>query len=176
MNTRLLTIVCCALALVICALPLAAQQPPKPGPEHEMLKKFEGTWDATVNLGGMESKGTSKYKMALGGFWLVNEFTGEIAGGKFEGRGATGYDPIKKKYVGAWIDSMSPTLMVMEGNFDKEGKTYTETGEGPGPEGKLQKMKSVIEFKDDDNMVFTMYTVADGKDQEMFKITYKRKK
>jgi Protein of unknown function (DUF1579) len=176
MSTRLVTIVCCVLALVIWALPLAAQQPPKPGPEHEMLKKFEGTWDATMNFGGMESKGTAKYKMALGGFWLLDEFTGEFGGGKFEGKGATGYDPIKKKYVTAWIDSMSPTLMVMEGNFDKEGKTYTETGEGPSPEGKLQKMKSVIEFKDDDNMVFTMYTVADGKDQEMFKITYKRKK
>jgi hypothetical protein len=114
--------------------------------------------------------------MSLGGFWLLVEYTGDFGGDKFEGKGATGYDMTKKKYVTAWIDSMGPTLMVMEGSFDKEGKTYTEAGEGPGPDGKPQKMKSVYEFKDDDNMVFTMYNVADGKDQEAFKITYKRKK
>ena len=64
----------------------------------------------------------------------------------------------------------------MEGEFSKDGKTYTEAGEGPGPDGKLQKMKSVCDFKDKDTIIFTMYQVEAGKDQEMMKITYKRKK
>jgi len=71
---------------------------------------------------------------------------------------------------------MSPTLMVMEGSFDKDGKTYTETGDSTGPDGKPMKMKSIYEFKDNDNMTFIMYNVTDGKEQEMLKITYKRKK
>jgi hypothetical protein len=37
-------------------------------------------------------------------------------------------------------------------------------------------MKSTIEFKDNDTMLFIMYTVAEGKDQEMFRINYTRKK
>jgi hypothetical protein len=171
----LLIRVACCFALAVCVRPVGAQ-PPKPGPEHEKLKRYEGKWDATVNFGGMESKGVATYRMGLGGFWLLSEFQGDFGGMKFEGKGTAGYDPIRKKYVSTWVDSMSPTLMVMEGDYDKDSKVYTETGEGPGPDGKLMKMKSAIEFKDDDTFVFTMNNVVDGKDQEMMKITYKRKK
>jgi len=175
MRIALLTVVGCCLALVV--RPSSAQPPmPKPGPEHAALKQFVGEWDATVSFMGAESKGTAVYKMDLGGFWLTQQFKGEFGGEKFEGRGATGYDPIKKKYVSTWMDSMSPTLMVMEGKFDTAKNTFTETGEGPGPDGKMMKMKNVSEIKDKDTILFTMYSVADGKDQQMFKITYKRKK
>ena len=51
-----------------------------------------------------------------GGLWVLSKFEGDFGGMKFEGRGQFGYDPIKKKYVGTWIDSMSPTLSVLEGN------------------------------------------------------------
>ena len=173
MRTKLLALACCVLASS--ALSRADEpQPPKPGPEHDKLKAFVGDWDAVVTFGGMEMKGSATYKLGLGGFWLTEEFKGE--GGMFEGRGTTGYDPIKKKYVSTWIDSESPSMMVMEGDFDKDGKTYTEIGEGPGMDGKPQKMKSVVEFKDKDNVVFTMYTTGGGKDQEILKVTYKRKK
>jgi hypothetical protein len=175
MRTSLLSLMVGCLALS--APSLWAQPPmPKPGPEHEKLKWFAGDWDVTVAFMGQESKATATYKMDLGGFWLREEFHGTFAGQKFEGRGASGYDPIKKKYVGAWIDSMSPSLMVMEGSFSSDGKTFTETGEGPGPDGKMQKMKSVYQIKDNDSFVFTMYMTADGKEQEAFKLTYRRKK
>src|SRR5262249_30145338 len=160
------TLACACLSL--CGLSLAGQPPsPKPGPEHALLKKFVGDWEANVSFMGGESKGTAHNRIGLGGFWLLTEFQGEFGGTRVEGRGATGYDPAKKKYVNAWIDSMSPSMMVMEGSFDKDGKTYTETGDGPGPDGKPMKMKSIYQFKDDDTMIFTMYTVMDGKDQEM---------
>ena len=174
MRTRLAVTICCLLAS--CGLSRADEpQPPKPGPEHEKLTAYVGQWDAVVKIGAEEMKGSATYKMALGGFWLTEDFKGEGAE-KFEGRGTTGYDPIKKKYVSTWIDSESPSMMVMEGEFAKDGKTYTEIGEGPGFDGKPQKMKSIVEFKDKDNFVFTMYTTKDGKDEEMLKVTYKRKK
>ena len=91
-------------------------------------------------------------------------------------RGLTGYDPHKKKYVSTWADSVAPHLMVMEGSFADDGKTFTETGEGMGPDAKLQKLKSVYEFKDKDTIVFTMYKVEGGKDEQMMQIIYKRKK
>ena len=177
MKTRVLRFICCGLVLGALTSALVAQPPmPKPGPEHDMLKKLEGDWDAAAKFGDMESKGTATYKMGLGGFWLLLDYKGDFGGMKFEGKGATGYDPNKKKYVSTWVDSMSPSLMTMEGAFDKEGKTYTETGEGIGMDGKPQKMKSTIELKDNDTMLFIMYTVAEGKDQEMFRINYTRKK
>jgi hypothetical protein len=177
MRAKVLTLVCC-LVLGTLVASVSAQPPaPKPGPEHEMLKeKFEGDWDASIDLMGGKSKGTAHYKMGMGGFWLLSDFNADFGGSKFEGKGATGYDPVKKKYVGTWIDSMTPHLLLNEGTFDKEGKTYTETGEMTGPDGKVQKTKAVTEFKDKDSFIFTMSLVADGKEQKMLEITYTRKK
>jgi hypothetical protein len=157
---------------------VSAQPPaPKPGPEHERLKKLEGTWEATVRSEGGESKGTMTYKMEFGGLWLVSDFKGDFGGQKFQGKGFDGYDPIKKKYVAVWVDSMSVTPMLGEGTFDKEGKVLTHFGEAPGMDGKMAKYKSVTEIKDPDNMIFSM-SMQDkqGKDQPMLTIMYKRKK
>src|SRR5262249_30723965 len=113
-----------------------AQQPPKPGPEHERLKKLEGAWDATIKVGDQQSKGTMTYKMELGGLWLVSEFPGDFMGMKFQGKGMDGYDPLKKKYVSVWVDSMSNSPLISEGTLDKDGKVLTMSGEGLGMDGK----------------------------------------
>jgi hypothetical protein len=168
--------------LLVCALliwlaPSArAQEPPKPGPEHEHLKQREGTWDATIKAGGHESKGKMTYKMGMGGFWLISHFEGDFGGEKFEGRGLDTYDPEKKKYVSAWADSMAPYLLVMEGDYDKDNKTLTATGEGPSPAGKV-KYKAVTKMMDADTMEFTLSVPEkNGKETVMLTITYNRKK
>jgi Protein of unknown function (DUF1579) len=112
--------------------------------------------------------------MDLGGLWLTGTFEGEFAGMKFSGRGLDSYDAMKKKYIGIWVDSMSTSPMVSEGTYDKEKKTLTMTGEGPGPDGKPTKHTMVTEYKDDDTMVMNM-SMGDAK-EPMFTITFKRKK
>lgn len=165
-------------ALVIAGLLMApstkAQEPPKPGPEHALLKKHEGTWDTVMKMAGMESKGTAVYKMELGGLWLMSTFEGDFGGMKFTGKGLDSYDPAKKKFVGIWVDSMSTSPLVMEGTYDKEKKTLTMSGDGPGMDGKPTKYKAVSEMKDDDNIHFAMY-MGDEK-EPAFTIHYKRKK
>lgn len=104
-----------AAVAVLAATSVRAQEGPKPGPEHEVLKKWEGTWETTMKIGGGESKGVAKYKMELGGLWLCSTFEGDLGGAKFTGKGHDSYDAAKKKYVGVWIDSMSTSPMVMEG-------------------------------------------------------------
>jgi hypothetical protein len=158
-------------------MPSALAQPmAKPGPEHEMLKKYVGDWDATVAFMGGEAKGEAKFSLGYGGFWLTQDFKGDLGGAPFQGRGTSGYDPRKKKYVSTWVDSMEPVMMVMEGEFAKDGKSYTEKGEFTGADGKTRKMKSVNEFTNKDTIVFKMYELDGDKEQEMLKITYKRKK
>ena len=158
-------------------LVLSAQQQPEPGPEHEKLKQMEGTWDAVVKAGPQESKGKVTYKMEIGGLWLVSDFQGEFEGQKFTGKGLDSYDPIRKKYVGVWVDSMSTSPVISEGTFDKDGKVLTMTGEGPGQDGKPTKYKMVSEHKDKDNILWTMFGAGpDGKDAPMMTITYKRRK
>src|SRR5262245_43788567 len=166
----------CAAALVAAASAPAApaQEPAKPGPEHEIFKKYVGNWDITMKAGGMESKGTVTYKMDLGGLWLASTVESDLFGMKFAGRGMDTYDAAKKKYVGIWCDSMSTSPLLMEGTFDKEKKTFTMVGDANGPDGKPTKFKAVSEWKDDDTFLFSMYmgdTTAPG-----FTILYKRKK
>lgn len=176
-----------SLALVS-VLPLAAASaqmpaPAQPGPEHALLKKDVGTWDATVEMNGppgtpaMVSKGTETVTIACGGLWQVSEFKADMAGMPFEGRGTVGYDPAKKKYVGTWVDSMTAGLSLVEATYDPAKKTMTGWMEGPDGAGKITKMKEVTEWKDDDTRVFTMFTATpDGKEAPTMKISYKRRK
>ena len=153
-----------------------AQAPVKLGPEHELLKNMEGTWEATVKTGGQESKGTMVFKMGLGGAWLVSHYRGDFFGQKFEGQGMDSYDQAKKKYVSVWADSMSTAPMVTEGTYNPADKKLTMEGMGPGQDGKLGKITMVTEYKDKDTMIATMMSPGpDGKQAEMMSITYKRK-
>jgi hypothetical protein len=165
------------IAVVVVAMlvvPALSQEAPKPGPEHEVLKELAGTWDSTMKFDGKESKGTMIRTMELGGFWLTGTMESELFGTKFTGKALDTYDPNKKKYVGVWIDSMATSPMFLEGSYDKEKKTMTMAGEGPGMDGKPTKYKSVSVMPDDDTINFSMY-MGDGK-EPAFTIVYKRKK
>src|SRR5262249_46642477 len=143
------------------APPAGAQDmPPQPKPtkEHEMLKTRVGTWDATVKIAGMpdsgDAKGTSVMTM-VGDFWIAEEFTGTMRGQPFKGRGVTGFDPEKKKWVGTWIDSMVTYLTVMEGTSEGANKIVYKY-EAPSQTGAgLAKHRLVCEAKDNDHFSLT---------------------
>jgi hypothetical protein len=158
----------------VLAVPGFAQEPPKPGPEHKLLKDREGTWDTTMKAGGMEYKGTVTYKMELGGLWLVGSMRSDLGGQKFFGKSLDTYDAGKKKYFAVWCDSMATVPMLMEGSYNPAKKTLTMIGEGPGMDGKVTKWRSVSEMPNKDTIQMSMY-VGDGKDP-MFTLTYKRTK
>ena len=178
------------LALVIAALLLgtsslgAQDMPPlpKPGPEHELLKHDEGTWDASVEMlmpgaPPMTSKGVETNTIGCGGLCLITDFKGEMMPGlMFHGHGTTTYDPAKKKYVGSWTDSMSSGLMIAETTYDAAAKRATGWMEGPDQTGKVTKMKAVTEYKDAGTRVFSMYGPSpDGKEAVTMRITYKKR-
>ncbi len=154
-----------------------AQEPEKPGPEHEKLQQFVGTWDAVMDMGGQKSKATATYKSICGGMWVASDFEGDLGGMKFQGHGIDGYDQKAKKYVGIWVDSMSSTPLRMEGNMDPKTKKMVMTGESRGPDGQPQKFKATTEFKDKDHFHFTMaMSGPDGQDITAFTIDYTRRK
>jgi hypothetical protein len=162
------------VVLAMLAVPVWAQELAKPGPEHELLKTQEGTWETTLKAGGTESKGTATYRMDLGGMWLVGDFEGDAGGMKFYGRSMGTYDARKKKFVNLWFDSMSATPMTTEGTYDQEKKTFFMAGEAPSPDGKLMPYRSEFRIQDRDTMHFSMF--EGGAKEPTFTITFKRKK
>jgi hypothetical protein len=172
-----------AFAFAACTASLAAQGPelPKPGAEHKALAARAGTWDAAIEMVGEDgkpqtSKGVSEMKVGCGGLWLIDDFTADMMGMKFEGHGTTGYDPVKAKYVGTWIDSWSTSVMAMEGTYDAAKKQLTMIGTGTGPDGKEMKHRMVTTEKDANTQVFEMYGAGpDGKEMKFMTITYTRR-
>lgn len=170
------------MVLVAGSVAAAQEAWPKPGPEHEALKQLAGDWDAKVKCTTpdgevQESTGTYSAKLDVGGYFLITEFKGKMLGMDFQGRGINGYDPFKKKYLGAWVDSMSPSIYHIEGEFDKAGKVFTEKMEGPGPDGTPMKFRMITEIKGKDTLVQKMYMAGpDGKEMMGMETTYTRKK
>ena len=172
------------IALLVAAGAAQAQFP-KPGPEHELLKQFEGNWTCKTKMymepGKEPAESTAEYtsKMEVGGLFLVGKITGKFFDQEFHARIISGYDTFKKKYTGTWVDNMSPALYSLEGSFDKSGKVYTEILEGPNPmDGKSMKMRMVTEMKDKDSFHTKMYGTPPGVEKEtlVMEILYTRKK
>ena len=160
---------------------------PKPTAEHKILAADEGTWDANIKTftSGPDaepsvSKGVEVNTVMTGGLWMLSKFQGEFGGVAFEGRGQFGYDPVKKKYVGTWLDSWTPSLAVLEGSYDAKTKTMTYVGDGVGPDGKTKyTQKMVTTTKDDGTRVFTLYMKYDSAgagEVKFMEITYTKKK
>ena len=109
-------------------------------PEHERLSYDVGVWDATVksymqgpDAEPLVSHGTEVVKLMPGGLWSIADFEGKFGDAPFHGHGQSGYDTMKKKYVGTWIDSMSPSFMTTEGDYEPHAKTLTMYGKGTEP-------------------------------------------
>ena len=166
------------------ALALQEMTPPKPGKEHEFLKQFEGEWESTakfVMAPGQEpmvSKGKETCRLIAGGLFLVIDTDAEMMGEKFVGHGTLGYDVLRKKYTGSWIDSTATGVYLVEGTVDEKAKVFTEWMEGADPRtGKPLKLRMVHEIKDKDSRVLTFSMPGpDGKETQTGTIEYKRKK
>jgi hypothetical protein len=155
----------------------------KPGPEHQLLKMDEGTWDAvveTVMAPGTPpaiSRGVEVDTMGCGGLCVITDFKSEMMGNPFHGHGMSTFDPAKKKYVGSWTDSMSAGLSVSEGVYDAATKTVTGWMEGPDMSGKVTRSKTTVRYVDADHRIMTMFASGpDGKEMQVMKISYTRRK
>ncbi len=174
---RVRTICAAALLMLGTVSSSFGQEQPKPSKEHEFLKQSVGEW--AVHMGGDASSpaiGTSKHKIAMGDLWLISDAELDFGGAKFTGHGIDSYDPVKKKYVGVWVDSMTTAPIVFEGDLSADGKILTVTGKGPGSQdGKTTDYKMVTEYKNKNSHVFKMWSgTLTG--EPMLTLTYVRKK
>lgn len=174
------------LVILSVAFSSAVAQPPTPEvtKEHKVLKKDVGVWEAEMKI-WMEgpdkeplvTKGVERAR-AVGDYWVVSTFEGDMGGQPFVGHGQMGYDPAKKKFIGTWIDSMSTSLAQMDGTYDESTQELTMVMTMLDPAtNKDTKAKTVSKYVDDNTRQFTMYMetpgVGDGWMKSM-EVTYKR--
>lgn len=160
----------------------AIAQIPEAPPEMKVYKQDIGTWDCVVkfyydpNAEPVESKATEVNRM-VGEMWAISDFTGEIMGAPFHGSSQMGYDPVKKKYVGTWVDSMSPFSIQMEGTYDEKEKALTSFGKMKDPTGAEMDGKWVVKYKNENERSMTMSSKPPGAADfvVMMEVQYKRR-
>ena len=164
------------LGLLLCfGSSMVAQEPVKAGKEHAFLAETEGEWSVSIASPDGDMKGKCAYKMAHNGLWLTSQLDMKMGEFPFTGTGLDSFDPVKKKYVSIWVDSMSATPVILEGDRSSDGKKVTMTGKGPGQDGKITDFKTETEYTSKDKHVFKMWMGATT-GEPMMVATYERKK
>ena len=160
---------------------------------HKLLASLDGTWNCNVKMwmdGDTSkkpdvSKSTAVRKSIMDGRYVVMDVIGQMEmpgpDGKkkevtFKGQGTEGYDNVKKKFVGTWMDNMGTGIMMSEGDYDPTTKTFTYTGEFEMMPGMKQKIREVVKITDKDHMDFEYYEERGGKEMKTMEIAYTRKK
>jgi hypothetical protein len=158
---------------------------------HKMLADFDGTWNYTVTMwmspGAPPTKatGTAVRKSIMGGRFFTMDVTGNMkmpgADGKmkdmeFKGHGMEGYDNVKKKFVGTWMDNMGTGIMMSEGDYDPATKSFTYTSEMEPMPGMKTKVREVLKVPDKNHMNFEWYEDRGGQEVKTMEISYTRKK
>jgi hypothetical protein len=155
-----------------------------PGDHHKLLKFKEGRWDLTVRMWpspdapASESPAESEATLILGDRFLLDKVKGSFGGMPFEGMGTTGYDNHRKKFVFTWIDNMGTGVMVGEGDYDPQTKTWTYQVNSTDPiTGKPAVSRGTERIVDGNTWVMQSFnTGPSGKEFKAMEITYKRKK
>jgi len=158
---------------------------------HKLLSGLDGNWNYTIkfwmnpdpNAKPQESKGTAVRKSMMGGRYFVMDVSGkmEMPGedGKmkdvqFKGMGVEGYDNVKKKFVGSWIDNMGTGIQFSEGTYDPATKTFTYTSEMEPVPGMKTQVRELLKIADNDHMMFEWYENQAGQEKKTMEIAYTR--
>ncbi|NCT68731.1 MAG: DUF1579 domain-containing protein [Rhodanobacteraceae bacterium] len=169
----------------LCLIPvmaLAADPVPEPSvAPADVLAMEEGIWDAVIEFPPAKpdaapgrATGVQTNTFVTGRRWIRNDFAVDA---KYGGHGTWGYDPVKGKYVGIWVDSNQDYIRFDEGTYDTATRTMTWWSElrqpAPHPPAKYRMRE---EFRGD-TRVLTMTAIGpkSGKEIPLGTITFTRR-
>ena len=107
---------------------------PRPGPQHEILARFVGSWVSEERLlpspwspEEQQRTGAITSRM-LNGFFLIGDYEqrdgDEVT---FRGHGVYSWDPAAEEFVMHWFDSMGGAGGLARGTFADDVLTYRNT-------------------------------------------------
>jgi len=160
---------------------------------HKLLSSCDGAWDYTVKMWmdgdtskkPQESKGTAVRKSIMEGRFVEMDVTGKMQmpgpDGKpkemtFKGHSMEGYDNVKKKFVGTWMDNMGTAIMMSEGTYDPATKSFTYTSEMEPMPGMKTPVREVLKLPDSNHMNLEWYETQGGQEKKTMEIAYTKKK
>ncbi len=152
-----------------------------PGPEHELLKKFEGKWDVKFKLNfanTIDGTATADIKSILGGRFLQWEQQSDATGFKFAAMNILGFDRRINKYTIYGIDELGTYAVTGEGDYDAAKKVLTLGGitlDPSGKSGKQQEYKFVYDLSFDNTIgMQVIFKMDDGKEKAIVEATMKK--
>ncbi len=154
-----------------------------PGWAHEMLATNVGEWKTAAKFWmspGSEpsvSEGTAVNEMMMGGRYLKSMNTSTVMNMPMEGMSLEGYDNAAKEFTNIWIDNMGTGIMVGHGNYDKDSKTITYTGNIMDPiSGKEMSFRETMKYVDDNTRFMEMFIISDeGQEFKSMEVQYTKK-
>ena len=162
---RLLTASIFGVTLWVASIGAQAPAMPKPGPEHQRLSAFVGTWtfDGELKPGPMgkggKMTGTDRIQWMPGNFFLERRFDGTGPMGPMSGIEILGYDPAKKLYTFNIFDSTGASAA---GTATVKGDTWSFTGTG-SMGGKTMQDRCTLTFANPTTLKIACEMSGDGK-------------
>jgi hypothetical protein len=156
----------------------------KPGPSHRLLDFFVGEWDATISFwNGAQgepqvSRGKSTTEWILGKRFIKEDFSGELAGEKFQGLGIMGYDNGSRRFTTVWMESTGTALIISHGKYLPDANSFEFSAEVYDPLlGKTKTTRSIITISSHDRYrVEVMDQNSKGESYKSFEAVYTRKR
>jgi hypothetical protein len=157
-----------------------------PGERHEWLARFVGEWNTTTNLWmdpdgePTRLRGRSTIEWMFGrGKWISETNETEPFPGReqpLESFGVTGYDNVKKQFVGVCVDSMATELRTLRGGLSPDGRTLTAFGTMDEPmTGELAKtIRYRWRLTDEDSFTLEIAEVIYGEPFTVVRVDYTR--
>jgi hypothetical protein len=152
-----------------------------PSEGHARLMPMVGTWRATTTFtmapGAPEqvSEGSSVHRLVLGGRYLEQVYKGTSMGMPFEGMGFTGFDNVRKRYVGIWMDTFGTGIMNSISTGEPTDDKIEFACEAIEPSGQKRIFDATVRIKGHDRHSYEMWTNGpNGKPYRVMFIDYER--
>ena len=136
--------------------------------EHRWLEPLIGEWtfESECYMGPVQpamKAGGRVTSRSLGGLWILMETVGESPeGGKWTTQMTLGYDPARKKFVGAFVGSMMTELWVYSGQLDAPRRRIVLYTNGPKfDQSGTTQYKDTLELVDDDHWILSSQILMD---------------
>ena len=154
-----------------------------PGPMHELLKKFVGTWtaDLSMRMGKdqpeMKSTGKLKAELIFGGRYAQMDEESSFMNSPFRDFGMIGYDNYKQKFTAYWCFDIGTQASFVYGTPTADGKMIVFHGTtDEAMSGRRDvPMRLVYRWPDERTMIFEIWSELGFPNEfKSLEITYKR--